>query len=543
MNTWLNTHIRTFSAAIHFVVALAAAKFILQMASLYLLSDIVAQYLIESRRPDAVTFYGLAGVLLAQMLLLAYHDKKKLTLAGEVANYFQQHLTQQLQRGSLAVIRDYSIARWQSFYIHRLPALQSYYSEYITQQRLATLMPVCVLLVVFPISWLAALILLVAAPLIPLFMWITGKGAAAAQQRHFIALERLGSIFLDRLQARRLLHVHHAVDRQQQYFHTAAEALKQKTLDVLRVAFLSSSVLDFFATVGMALIAVFVGFSLLGIITVGSWQSGLSFQEGLFALLLSPLFFSELKNLGRCYHLRAEALGAADAIEAVLNRPCGATATCSPPLILHELTLSTAQKTPLLFARQLTLNLGDHVLLQGDSGSGKTTLLEVLLGMRSASARALCTLEREQVTWLSQQAVILAGSVRENLMMGMPMAERCLYERLDQVGLREWVSQLPQGLDTPLGDHPPMSGGQQQRLAIARVLLFDNPVVFLDEPTAHLGEAQADAIIALLQQHLHHKTVIWVSHELSGGSFFNKRWCIDAEGELTEIEEGDRLCA
>lgn len=543
MNAWLKTHIRTFSAAIHFVVGLAAAKFILQMVSLYLLSDSVAQYLIENRRPDTIIFYWFAGVLLAQILLLAWHDKKKLKLAGEVAQFFQTRLTQQLQAGSLAIIRDHSIASWQSFYIHRIPALQSYYSEYITQQRLATLVPVCVLLVVFPISWLVGLILLIAAPLIPLFMWLTGKGAAAAQQRHFMAMERLGSIFLDRLQARRLLHVHHAVSRQQQYFETAAQALKQKTLDVLRVAFLSSSVLDFFATVGMALVAVFVGFSLLGIITFGSWPSGLSFQEGLFALLLSPLFFSELKNLGRCYHLRAEALGAADVIETVLNRACCSSIPCDQSLTLHELTITTAQKKPLLFARQLTLNPGDHVLLQGDSGAGKTTLLEVLLGMRPAEARELQTLAREQVAWLSQQPVILASSVRENLALGTDMRASDIHQRLDHVGLSEWVSQLPQGLDTPLGDHPPMSGGQQQRLAIARLLLFDNPVVFLDEPTAHLGEDQATAIIALLQQHLHHKTVIWVSHELSCESFFNKRWSINGDGQLTQIEEDDRLCA
>lgn len=539
---WLRARQKDFSRGTSQILLFSTARFGIQLAGLYLLSSIIGRAVMDGARPDSKTLMLFGALLLAQLLFMALAQQRRQHLSQRVLAYFQSRLLQTLQAGSLATLRQYSIAGWQSFLMKRIPALQSYYSDYIPQQQLSGVIPLLVLAAVFPVSWLAALLLVIAAPLIPIFMWLVGKGAAASHQRHFKALERLGSIFLDRLQARQLLHVHHAVAQQKQVFSLASESLRVKTLEVLRMAFLSSSVIDFFATVGMALIAVFIGFSLLGEITFGSWQSGLTLQEGLFVLMLSPLFFSELKTLGRFYHLRAEALGAADAIMALLEaKPLTEVPSAGEEVYLTGLEIPVNEQLQ-LHASELTCRKGDHILLQGASGYGKSTLLEALLGMRPIKAEQMRLFKRSDVAWLTQQAVILPGSVRENLTLGRSADDGVLYDLLNTVELSEWLQQLPAGLDTLMGDYPPLSGGQQQRLALARILFFNSPVVILDEPTAHLSVAQAERLALLVKRHLVDKTVVWVSHELAVDKFFSKHWEIDAQGHIAQHRQRAQLC-
>jgi len=543
LKQWLRAQQKAFRKGSGAILLLSALRFAVQLAGLYVLSMIIGRAVMESLQPDQQSLAVLATLFTVQLLLswLVFHVKRG--LSHRVLVYFQTQLMQRLQTGSLAVLRQYSAASWQSFIMKRVPALQSFYSDYLPQQQLAAVIPVLVIIAVFPVSWLAALLLAIAAPLIPLFMWLVGKGAAASHQRHYKALERLGSIFLDRLQARQLLHTHRAVNRQKRVFTLASHALREKTLEVLRFAFLSSSVIDFFATVGMALIAVFTGFSLLGEITFGSWQSGLTLQEGLFILLLSPLFFSELKTLARFYHLRAEALGAADVIMDVLeSAPVANSQKATSELYFTSLTVPVSGQL-ILQASELTCRSGDHILLQGASGSGKSTLLESLLGMRTAQAEQMQLLLRSQVAWLTQHAVVLPGSVRENLTLSHEADDDYLLALLDKVELTDWIMQQSSGLDTLMGDYPPMSGGQQQRLALARVLFFNRPVVILDEPTAHLSVPQAERMAQLIRQYLADKTVIWVSHDISADKFFNKRWTIDDNGVVKQHIVRTRLCA
>jgi len=541
---WLKHQSAPFARRLNGIVGASVLAFAVKGSALFVLAGALHDLVIEKQPVASAPLALLATLFAAQVLLQGFIHWRKRSLASAVLEHFQGGLWQRLQHDSLALIREHSMAAWQSFFLKRVAAFQGYYSDYLPQQRLAAITPLLVLLMVLPFSWVAALLLGVAAPLIPLFMWIVGKSAAALQRKQFVAMERLSSIFLDRLQARQLLHVHAAVDAQKQLFRHAAISLRERTLQVLRVAFLSTAVLDFFATIGMALVAVFVGFSLLGEIAFGSWESGLTFHEGLFLLLLAPLFFSELKLLGRYYHLRAEAIGAADALRDILHtRRESANVASDLAIDLRNLRVLSADAKPLLHAERVVLRPGDHVLLQGASGAGKTTLLEALLGLRDLQADTRQCLPRAAVGWLDQFPVILPDSVRINLNLGTHIEDEYLLEALQAVELLDWLEQLSEGLDTPLGDYPPLSGGQKQRLAIARLMLFDKPVVFLDEPTAHLGSAQSQRVTTLLQRAFADKTLVWVAHDLEKSEFFNARWWLDEKGKLHSCREENRLCA
>ena len=525
---WLRAEGKRFRRSVSSVVGLSMVATIAQVSALFLLATLAQQWVIDAQQPSPKLLLGLGSALVLQLLFQRLREGLRSRLGDGVQAHYQRALRQRLDERSLALIRDYSAASWQSFFTRRVSALQLYFCDYVPQILLAVLVPLLVLLIVLPFSWLVALTLLVTAPLVPLFMWLVGMGAAVAHREHFVAIERLASLFLDRLRARQLLQVFNRVGAERAFFNDASADLKQRTMKVVSLAFLSSSVLDFFTTLSIALVAVFVGFSLLGEINFGHWSAGLSLRDGLFMLLLAPLFFSELRLLGRHYHSKAEALGAADALQSILDLPPLAVTAHRLPLTLPSFkVLASDAGRAILDVPALTLSEGERILLSGASGSGKTSLLEALLGQRPVSSEgSMYCLERGDVAWLDQSPPVLPGSVRENLTLGQPRDDTRLLAALDDVGLGEWLAQQPLGLDTLMGDYPPLSGGQRQRLAIARLVLQQARVAFLDEPTAHLAPEQREAITALLQRQLADRTVIWIAHGQEMSEFFTGQWQI-----------------
>ena len=352
-------------------------------------------------------------------------------------------------------------------------------------------------------------------------MVLVGKGAASLHRKHFVALERLGSQFTDRVKGLALITTFNRHGDEKLRLAVANERVNTRTMAVVSVAFLSNTVLDFFSTVSMALIAVFIGFSLLNEIQLGP---SLHFQTGLFLLLISPLLFSELKTLGRFYHQKANAESAASALQPVLRHKIlmpgkGAFSGIS--------WINFHDEQALINAPYLSIMPGDKIALTGASGAGKSVMFEALMGMRNASHQL-----GSKAVMINQSSIIAATTLRGNLTMGFTVKEEDLWQQLERVGLTGWAQSLPQQLDTPMGEHPPLSGGQAQRLCLARVLLMDAEIIFLDEPTAHLTEQQHNALTALICGLLHDKTVIWASHKSLPETWFNRHWEMQ-KGRLT----------
>lgn len=417
--------------------------------------------------------------------------------------------------------KSQSVFSWQKIYLEHIPALALYISQYVTQKYLAVLLPLLVLIVLTPVNWFVTLVLILTLPLVPTFMILVGHKAANLHRKHFVSLERLGGLFIDRLKALTLLSTFNQHDKQQDLLHQSSQVVNRQTMKVVSVAFLSNTVLDFFSTVAMALVAVYIGFTLLGEINLGP---ELNFQLGLFLLLVAPLLFSELKTLGRLYHQKAKAEAAFDVLMPVLNKQNVATAK-------EDFTgfqwLNFQIHQPELHAKQLILNTNDKVLLTGQSGSGKSTLLSALMGLKNSSH--LCNVNSVLV---GQKPVIMPGSVRDNLQLDKSLTEQQLWDVLAKVELTETIKRLPNGLNTKLGEHPPLSGGEAQRLCLARALLQDVELVLLDEPTAHLTETQHRELTQLICELCSNKTVIWASHKPLSTDWFNKQWQIEG-GEIT----------
>ncbi|MDD2853073.1 MAG: ATP-binding cassette domain-containing protein, partial [Desulfuromonadaceae bacterium] len=303
-----------------------------------------------------------------------------------------------------------------------------------------------------------------------------------------------------------------------------SDEYRSATMAVLRVAFLSAFALEFFATVGTALVAVIIGFRLL--------LGDLSLGEGLFVLLMAPEFYLPLRNLGLSYHARMQGVAAAERIAPLLARPLPEgfagtfPAPSGPPAILFEgVTFRYGGVRGGVTAVDLELPAGSITALAGESGAGKTTLARLLVGLaRPESGRILVnghdltTLApdswRSRLAWVPQTPYFTSGTVRENLLLGRPDADEDLINTaLAAAAADQFISRLPRGLDTLLGDRGAgLSGGELRRLALARAYICQATLVVLDEPTAGLDAESERLVCEALKRVARGRTVLVISH-------------------------------
>lgn len=489
---------------------------------------IVLQALVIAWIADAVVMGGLGpGELMAPLLALPIilaaraglawgQEKAAFTTSSRLRATLRHSLTTRLMRLGPAWAAHGESGGRVTLLLDQVEALDGFYARFLPQMALALLVPALLLAAVFAVDWLAGLILLMTLPLIPVFMVLVGWGAQAAQARHLTALERLGAHFLDRLRGLETLHLLGRAAAEVEQVRRAAEAYRHRVMAVLRIAFLSSAVLEFFASVAIAMVAVYVGLSLLGQFPLTLRAEPVTLFSGLFVLLLAPEVFAPLRQLAAAYHDRAAALAVAERVQAL--PPEATTAPVTLPdwsgLLLDRVRVRyPGAAAPVLDNFSLRVEPGQWLGLNGPSGVGKTTVLRVLLGFLEVERGVVSCPAR--VGWVGQNTHLFHGTVAENVRLGWPDASDAeVLRALERAGLAGVVAALPKGLDTPLGEGGfGLSGGQAQRLAVARAWLVDAPVLLLDEPTASLDPHTANRLLDALAELAQGRAVLMVSHD------------------------------
>ncbi|MCY0386815.1 thiol reductant ABC exporter subunit CydD [Robbsia sp. Bb-Pol-6] len=528
---WLKRRALTVRGLIGRSMAASALSAVLLCAQAWLLAEglYAASFLHRPWQELLPSAVGFAGLALARMVLgwLSRHYGFR---AGrrQVADIRADLLAHVQALGPAWLARE-SSGVWVTRLVDGVDALEGYYARYLPQKAAASLLPLVVLAAVFPADWVAGTLLLLTAPLVPLFMILLGNAAERASQRRWTVLTRLGAQFDDLLQGLVTLRLFGAGERARQLLEHGTETYRRGTMAVLRVAFLSSLVLEFFATVSIAVVAVLVGFRLL-------WGEQV-FSHGMFVLLLAPEFYFPLRGLGALRHVRMDALAIAADARALLDIPLPAGTTgrdrpsgdVLPGLSLQHVSFAYADGRGAL--RDLTLDFpaGRTTAVVGPSGAGKSTLLQLLLGLVrpqhgtvSVNGVALDDLDAEwwhrQISWVPQRPRLFVGTLRENLLLAAPDANAAALSRAaSRAGLDPVIARLPQGWETPLGDNGyGLSGGEAQRVALARALLRDAPVLILDEPTQQLDDASAAIVHAVMAElSAAGRTVVQVAHRMA----------------------------
>lgn len=532
-------------------VACGALATVGLVAQWYLLCTLLYQGLLATPgfSVSPVLLAALVAVMLLRLLLLRAQELLASNASAAGRQALRQALLRSWQRRSVYQLQQQSPAALASQWLEDVDAFDGYLARYWPQQYLTVLAPMLILLAVFYTDWLAGILLLISAPLIPLFMALVGMGAEQLNQRHFLLRQRLAGHFLDRIRQLATIKRLQAVAASRAEVASRSDQYRQVVMRTLKVAFLSSAVLEFFSSVAIASVALYIGFGLLGAINWGP-AAGLTLFSGLFILLLAPEFFQPLRSFAQFYHDKAAALAAANQLGPVLSRSdfqAGATADAAiiatpaeQQLLISQLAVGYPGAAWLHVDLNARLHTGQCLLISGSSGLGKTTILHTLAGLlpigsgsASLNQQPLAT---QVMAYLPQQPWLIAGSWADNLRLLAPEAtEQQMRQVLSELGLAELVAET--GLHRQIGEQGQgLSGGQLQRLQLARVLLAPTAVVLLDEPTASLDNQSRDIVIKVLRQ-LKPKTIlIIVSHDPALQALADQHWQLTAATTGTTAE-------
>ena len=561
LQKWLRAQQEPIKKLMRANIVLATLSALILVAQTYFLATLLDKLIMQNVPRDELIPYFLGLIIGFGMRAIILWAREKIGFqSGQLLrNHIRQKILDKIHLVGPATINQKPAGSWASIMLEQVENLHNFYARFLPQQSLSAIVPVVILIAVFPLNWAAGLILMITAPLVPLFMIIVGIAAADNSQKNMDTLSRLSAQFLDRLRGLETLRLFNRTSEQTEHIENATEDFRETTMDVLKLAFLSSAVLEFFTSISIALMAVYFGFSYLGQIEFGTYNAPLTLFTGFFCLILAPEFYQPLRDLGAYYHDRAAGIGAADAIVDFLESDYLTVHQNEKTISLESaveisaenLVVLSTQGSALTKPLNFQIPANHNVALVGQSGAGKTSLMNVILGFLPYEGSLKINGQelresnlsgwRKHIAWVGQNPLLLQGTIKENLLLGDVQAND---EEINQALMRSQAKEFTDKLglhheikDGGLG----VSVGQAQRLAIARALLRKGDLLLLDEPTASLDAQSENLVLHALNEASQHQTTLMITHRIEDLKqcdqiFVMQRGEIVQQGKFAELQ-------
>lgn len=510
---------------------------LLTIGQAYLLSSTVNGVFLEGQTlADVTPWLQLIVVIIAGRAFLTWVNEVSANIvAVRIKSDLRERLFNHILNLGPAYTRGQRTGELTTAAIEGIEALDAYYSQYLPQLVVTALVPISILIVVFPLDPLSGVVMLITAPLIPFFMIMIGKGAEIVTKRQYKTLSRLSAHFLDSLQGLTTLKLFGQSRAHAKNIENVSNQFRDTTLGVLRITFLSALALELLATLSTAVIAVEIGFRLL--------YARMEFHEAFFILVLAPEFYLPLRMLGARFHAGMSGTTAAKRIYEILDTPIVrnqvSVAGQQPADAITSINFENVtytypgETTPALEDVNLQFNTGKQIALVGESGAGKSTLVNLLLGFvqptsgkitinadnQNPNDREVFPMDslRNSIAWVPQRPHLFHDTLSANIRLGKPDAtHEEVIEAARAAHLHEFIETLPDKYETIIGESGArLSGGQAQRLALARAFLKDAPILVLDEPTSSLDPGTESLLEESTRRLMQGRTVITIAHRLN----------------------------
>jgi len=507
-------------------VALGVTTALVVLLQATLLARIVARAFDGAPLGAVTTDLALLGLAFAARGAIAWaFEAAGGRAAATVLSEFRLELAERRLKAQPAALDGVEAGEIAAAAVQGVDGLRAYFGRYLPQVVLACVVPLAVLGWVAAIDLTSALVMLVTLPLVPVFMWLIGRYTEARTRERWIALRHLSTHFLDVVRGLPTLRLLNRSSAEREDIESVSEQHRRATMETLRVGFLSGTVLELAATLGVALVAVTVGVRLVG--------GGLGLQAALTVLVLAPELYLPLRQLGAHFHASADGLAVAERILDLLEAPAEITASGTlPPLspaneivrFEHVSFAYPAREGLVLDAFDLELRPGETLALVGETGAGKSTVASLLLGLAEPTAGRVTVggidlarfdldAWRRELAWVPQRPTIFHGTVSDNIRLARAEArDEEIRTAARLAGADGFVRALPDGYDTVVGEAGrPLSAGERRRIALARALLRPAALVVLDEPTADLDRESALLVAEAVEQ-LRGRTVLLLAH-------------------------------
>ncbi|WP_265466677.1 heme ABC transporter permease/ATP-binding protein CydD [Haemophilus influenzae] len=561
LQQWLRAQQEPIKKLMRANIALATLSALILVAQTYFLATLLDKLIMQNVPRDELIPYFLGLIIGFGMRAIILWVREKIGFrSGQLLrNHIRQKILDKIHLVGPATINQKPAGSWASIMLEQVENLHNFYARFLPQQSLSAIVPVVIFIAVFPLNWAAGLILMITAPLVPLFMIIVGIAAADNSQKNMDTLSRLSAQFLDRLRGLETLRLFNRTSEQTEHIENATEDFRETTMDVLKLAFLSSAVLEFFTSISIALMAVYFGFSYLGQIEFGTYNAPLTLFTGFFCLILAPEFYQPLRDLGTYYHDRAAGIGAADAIVDFLEADYLTVHQNEKTISLESaveisaenLVVLSTQGSALTKPLNFQIPANHNVALVGQSGAGKTSLINAILGFLPYKGSLKINGQelresnladwRKHIAWVGQNPLLLQGTIKENLLLGNIQAnDEEINQALMHSQAKEFTDKL--GLHHEIKDGGlGISVGQAQRLAIARALLRKGDLLLLDEPTASLDAQSENLVLQALNEASQHQTTLMITHRIEDLKqcdqiFVMQRGEIVQQGKFAELQ-------